>query len=184
MIIAVLYATVEGQTEKIASHLAKLIEDHGHQAVLANLAQPGFALPGDFDGAFLCAPIHIGNYPPAFVRFVENWKAELSAIPTALITVSLAIASKNAEEQTEARNFPKLLAQRTGWVANWNHHAAGALKYLQYDFFKRWMLRRISRKEGGPVDTSKDYELTDWSALDEFANGCFDKFARRGGKAA
>jgi menaquinone-dependent protoporphyrinogen oxidase len=29
-------------------------------------------------------------------------------------------------------------------------------------------LRRIAAKEGGPVDTSQDYEFTDWAALDEF----------------
>jgi len=184
MIVAILYATVEGQTGKIASHLARLAEDHGHQVVLADLAQPGFALPGGFDGAFLCAPIHLGSYPPAFFRFIENWKAELIGIPTALVTVSLAIASKNADEQAEARDYPKLLAQRTGGVADWTHHAAGALKYLEYDFFKRWILRRISQKEGGPVDTSKDYELTNWAALEEFAHDCLGEFAKRRGRAA
>jgi menaquinone-dependent protoporphyrinogen oxidase len=48
------------------------------------------------------------------------------------------------------------------------HHAAGALKYTEYDFFRRWMLKRIAKKEGGPVDTSLDHEFTDWDALDAF----------------
>ncbi len=31
-------------------------------------------------------------------------------------------------------------------------------------------MRRIAEKEGGPVDVSKDHELTDWAALDAFTD--------------
>jgi len=184
MIILVAYATVEGQTAKIAGRIAAQIEMHGHQVVLADLAQPGFALPGRIDGAFLCAPIHLGNYPSAFVQFVAIWKPSLVALPTALVTVSLAIAGADAEERAEALAYPQKLAKKTGWKADHEYHAAGALKYLEYDFFKRWMLRRIARKEGGPVDTSKDYELTDWAALDRFVETALIEFAKRIRKVA
>jgi menaquinone-dependent protoporphyrinogen oxidase len=30
-------------------------------------------------------------------------------------------------------------------------------------------MRRISAKEGGDTDTSRDYEYTDWAAVDRFA---------------
>ena len=54
-------------------------------------------------------------------------------------------------------------------------HCAGALKYTQYDFFKRWMLKRIAAAEGGPIDTKHDYELTNWTEIkcfvDDFSQG-------------
>jgi menaquinone-dependent protoporphyrinogen oxidase len=31
-------------------------------------------------------------------------------------------------------------------------------------------MKRIARKEGGPTDTSRDYEYTDWEAVDRFAD--------------
>jgi menaquinone-dependent protoporphyrinogen oxidase len=47
-------------------------------------------------------------------------------------------------------------------------HVAGAFRYTEYDFFKRWAMKLIAREHGQPTDTSKDYELTDWSRLDAF----------------
>lgn len=168
MMILIAYASVEGQTRKIATRIARTIESAGHGVVVADLAQPGFALPARFDAAVVCGPIHMGNYPSTLVDFVRTWKSELQSIPAALVTVSLSIASEDPEEHAEALAFPERLFAQTGWRAGWVHNAKGALRYLEYDFFKRWMLRRIAAKEGGPVDTSTDHELTDFEALDAF----------------
>jgi menaquinone-dependent protoporphyrinogen oxidase len=35
-------------------------------------------------------------------------------------------------------------------------------------------MKRIARAEGGPTDTSRDHELTNWEDVDEFA----ERFAR------
>jgi menaquinone-dependent protoporphyrinogen oxidase len=29
-------------------------------------------------------------------------------------------------------------------------------------------MKRISRSKGGPIDTTRDHELTDWEAVDRF----------------
>ncbi len=31
------------------------------------------------------------------------------------------------------------------------------------------MMRRIAQKEGGPIDTSRDHELTDWTVVSSLA---------------
>src|SRR5262249_4218420 len=46
---------------------------------------------------------------------------------------------------------------------------AGALMYTRYGWIKRHIMRSIEAKEGRDVDTSRDYEYTDWDAVDEFA---------------
>lgn len=169
MRILVLYATVEGHTRKIAETLAEEFESGYMDVNLTNVSDPGYCDPGTFDAAVLCAPIHIHRYPSEFVKYIQSWKHSLQEIPTALVTVSLAIASDNVEERQEAEGYTEELCSKTGWHPDIYHHAAGALKYLEYDFFKRWMMRRISDAEGGPIDTSKDHELTDWTALRAFA---------------
>jgi menaquinone-dependent protoporphyrinogen oxidase len=178
MAILVLYATVEGHSRKIAEHVSADLEARGHIVVLGDLREPGFAVPGRFDGIVLCAPIHIGRYPDPLIRFATDWKEALDAVPNALISVSLAIASDSEEERAEAKAYPLGLEKKTGYRPQFVHHAAGALKYLEYDFFKRMMLRHIAAKEGGPVDTSRDHELTDWKALDRFVGEFSDLVAR------
>jgi menaquinone-dependent protoporphyrinogen oxidase len=168
MYILVMYETVEGHTKKLAETIAKWLEEVGLKVMLTSASQIGFCDPGEFDGAILCAPIHMAQYPQAFVDYINDWRDGLEAIPTALVTVSLGIASQFPDERAEVELFPRQLQDDTGWKANIEHNAAGALKFREYDFFKRWIMRRISEKEGGPVDTSKDHELTDWSALKEF----------------
>lgn len=168
MAILVFFASVEGHTRKIAETVAALIEDRGKEVALTEAGQIGFCDPGTYEAAILCAPIHIGEYPPGFTHFIQNWKASLKAVPTALVTVSLAVISDDPAEREEAAGFPDRLAEKTGWQADYTHNAAGALKYLEYDFFKRWVMRRIAAEEGGPVDTGRDHELTDWQALEDF----------------
>lgn len=170
MNVLIFYATVEGQTRKIAETIARIAENAGHMVFLADAAQPGLSDPAGYDAAILCAPIHIGKYPAPFVHFIQQWEGSLARVPTALITVSLAIRSKNEDERKEAENFPRELEKATGWHAEKEFNAAGALKYLEYDFLRRWAMRYISGKEGGPTDMSRDYEMTDWPALEKFTN--------------
>ncbi len=171
MNILVLYSTVEGHTRKIAHHVEEVVEKLGHDASVADVVQPGSFGLGSFGAAILCAPIHMGDYPAPFVNFLRDWADPLQDIPTALITVSLAIASKDKSERDEAKAFARQLEQKIGFRADYEHYAAGALKYLEYDFLRRWAMKNIAQKEGGPTDTSRDHELTDWQALDEFVEG-------------
>ncbi len=46
---------------------------------------------------------------------------------------------------------------------------AGALKYTQYNWFIRWVMKGIARKEGGSTDTSRDHEYTDWRQVAAYA---------------
>jgi Flavodoxin len=178
MSILVIFASIEGQTRKIASRVAARLEEKGRSVVLADVRDPGFAVPGRFDGIVLCAPIHMGRYPEAFARFVEDWKDAIEAVPNAFVSVTLSIHSDNQEERAEAMAFPDKLARRTGFHARLVHHAAGALKFLEYDFFKRYLMRRIAAKEGGPVDLDRDHEFTDWTALDAFTDEFVAMLAR------
>jgi menaquinone-dependent protoporphyrinogen oxidase len=45
---------------------------------------------------------------------------------------------------------------------------AGALAYSRYNVIVRFVMKRIARQAGGPMDASRDDELTDWAALDRF----------------
>tara|TARA_R110002020_G_scaffold316254_6_gene531317 strand:- start:803 stop:1351 length:549 start_codon:yes stop_codon:yes gene_type:complete len=177
MSILVLYATVEGHSRKIAEYAAAQLEKMGHGVVVGDVREPGFALPGRFEGVLLCAPVHMGRYPASLAQFILDWKSALAEVPTALVSVSLAIRSGIAEDRAEAEGYPAHLEKKTGFHIPKVHHAAGALKYLEYDFFKRMLMRQIASKEGGPVDTSKDHEFTDWAALDGFLREFADDIA-------
>ncbi len=170
MLVLVLYATVEGQTAKIGQFVAGKIEDAGHEVIVGDVRQSGFAVPGRFDAVVLCGPIHNGDYPQPLVQFIKSFKSALDDVPTALITVSLSVTSQFEDEREIAASYPYLLSEETGWVPTMRHDAAGALKYLEYNYFKTLLMRRIAAHAGAPVNSKQDYELTDWDGLTAFIN--------------
>ncbi|WP_193178162.1 flavodoxin domain-containing protein [Oricola nitratireducens] len=169
MRILIAYATIEGQTRKIVQHMRSLLEDDGHSIQLAD-AISGDDVPkaDDFDAVIIAAPVHVGAFPAPLRRFVKAHAETLMARPGAFVSVSLSAASSDKSEVEEIADIVEKFSKETGWWPVSIHHAAGALKYTEYDFFRRWMLKRIAEKEGGPVDTSLDHEFTDWVALDAF----------------
>lgn len=70
-------------------------------------------------------------------------------------------------------------ARDAGWTPHRIVLVAGALKYLEYDFLKRMIMRLIAKKEGRDTDTSKDYEYTDWEALRRFCDEFVANHARK-----
>ena len=58
---------------------------------------------------------------------------------------------------------------RTGFDPDVVGLFAGALVYTQYGWLKRHVMRTIVKREGGDLDLSRDYEYTDWSAVEGFA---------------
>ena len=61
-------------------------------------------------------------------------------------------------------------AVETGWTPPHTKQVAGALLYRKYNFFMRWVMKRIAAKAGGDTDTSRDYEYTDWNDVRAFAS--------------
>jgi menaquinone-dependent protoporphyrinogen oxidase len=173
MKLMIIYATIEGQTRKIAERIAAHAEEKGHAAALMNVnAAQEFGLEKP-DAVILAAPIHAARYPTPFVDFVHREKDWLNALPSAFVSVTLSIDSEHDDERAAAANFPETLKAETGWRPKAVHNAAGALRFTEYDFFKRWMMRRIAEAEGAPTDRG-DVEFTDWRLLDDFVDAFLD----------
>lgn len=171
MNIVILYATVEGQTRKIAETVANFFEGRGWHVAISNvnnMMEFGLERP---DAAILLAPVHAGRYPTPFFHFIHQEKDWLNSVPTAFVSVSLSIVSEEKDERDEALAYPAALLAETGWTPTSVHHAAGALRLAEHDFFKRWMVRRLSKNVGGEPSPNGDREFTDWAALEAFCAG-------------
>ncbi|HEX5069813.1 MAG TPA: flavodoxin domain-containing protein [Vicinamibacterales bacterium] len=169
--VPVFYATSEGQTRRIAQRLAAALHARGLDSAPVDLQQgdeAGIDWSG-VRGAVVGASIHIGKHQPAAIRFAEKHARELGARPSAFFSVSMAEASKNPGDVAAARALAQGFVDRAKWRPDFVVSLAGALVYTKYGWLTRIVMRRISRKEGGPTDTSRDYEFTDWAAVDRLA---------------
>jgi menaquinone-dependent protoporphyrinogen oxidase len=178
--VAVLYGTSEGQTAKIAQHIAGIGRQHGHLVDVRHVADldESFDLNA-YDGVVIGASIHEGHHQRYVHRWIRAHRAALEERPTAAFTVCLAIRSENADERAEAQGFAQLYETGTGWKPDVSEVFAGALKYTEYNWLVRMVMKRIAKHEGGSTDTSKDTEYTDWAEVNVFANDFFDRIAGR-----
>lgn len=177
--VLVLYATQHGQTERIAARVAETIRSLGHAVDLVDAAE----LPAGFDVrtydiACVGAPIHARGYPTEVLRFVVKHRAWLDTVPSAFFSVGLAVASRTSDGVAATQACVEAFTRRTGWHPKRVELIAGALPYTQYNIVLRWIMRRIAAQAGGDVDTSRDYEYTDWSAVERFAAELVPKDAR------
>lgn len=181
-----MYGTSEGQTRKIAQRIAAELEKLDHQVELrkgTTLADP--LTKGAFDAVMIGASVHKGRHQTAVQHFVSANLAVLEQLPTAFFSVSLVASSSDPEDRKDAESLIEAFCETTGWHPALTRTIPGALRYTQYDFFKRWVLKLIMRRQGGPTDSSRDYEFTDWDEVArfarQFANLCTAQPASPGG---
>ena len=178
MNILILYGSIEGQTQKIAEHIASYLLRHGHQVISLSCKQlpAGFSLE-NFDAVIIGGPIHMGKYPGYLQRFVKRHRDWLNSVPSALFTVCMGIRSEEAKSRETAAHYPQRFIEQTGWKPSVTRTFAGAVKYTQYNFITRFIMKMIARKEGGSTDTSRDHEYTNWEEVEDFAEAFMTKFA-------
>ena len=170
MRIAIIYATTEGQTLKIARRAAELCQQAGHEIELLNaVAVPADFIMAPYDAAILLSSVHVGHYQAAMSTFLNDYKDDLEAIPNAFISVSLSAASTDRDDVEGLREVTDDFYKQTGFTPLYEHLAAGAFRFTRYDFFKRWAMKLIAAQKGIDADTSKDLELTDWPGVERFA---------------
>jgi menaquinone-dependent protoporphyrinogen oxidase len=172
--VIVVYGTTEGQTAKIAQHIADAGRGLGHHVEVVHAAELGERTDlGAYGAAVVGASLHEGRYQRSIVNFVKAQHAWLAAHPTAFFSVSLGAASSDPSERAEVERISAEFIAGCDFRPRVVASLAGALKYTQYNWLKRALLRHISSREGGPTDVAQDYELTDWSEVDRFAHGFF-----------
>jgi menaquinone-dependent protoporphyrinogen oxidase len=169
MKVLIVYGTTEGQTGKIASFAASHLILQHHHVVTTNVALGSRAAePAGFDAVLVAASLHAGHYQPAVIQYVKEHLSTIRTCRNAFMSVSLAAASHDPEDLAGLERCVATFLNETGWTPERVHHVAGAFRYTEYDFLKRWAMKYIAYRKGAPTDTSRDYELTQWDDV-----GCF-----------
>ncbi len=165
----ILYGTGEGQTAKIAERIADAIGERGHEATTIDVENGSDPVSlASYDAAVVGASIHVGKHQDAVREFVAANRDALSAMPTAFFQVSLSSATE--ENREEAAGYVESFLTETGWHPDRVGQFGGALRFSEYGFLKRLLMKRIAKDllaETGDADS--DVEFTDWEAVDAFA---------------
>ena len=181
--ILILYATSYGQTAKVARYITDCLTRSGCSVRLVHADQlPAGLSPRGFDGVLIGASVIVGRHKASVRRFAKEHRDELNAMPSAFFSVSGSAGSHDARGKIDAQRCIDDFLRETGWRPVLTESIAGAMAFTKYNPIVRWVLKQISKRNGGPTDTSCDHELTDWPEVEQFA-GAFMTMVN-GGTAA
>jgi len=168
----VAYHSEEGQTEKVAHHVARQIENRGQVARLIQTDDvDDISEVGAFDAAIIAGALHLGAYGSALTEFVSKHAGELNKVPSTFLTVSLSAASDDPLDLVGTEKDALEFQQETGWSPEHMQFVAGAVRDRETGLLKRLMIHAIMRIKGVELDPSGTTEFTDWGALDRFVTG-------------
>lgn len=175
---AVFYATCEGHTRRIAEHIvpelrAKQVDVDVYDVnLLSSLIDWS-----RYVTACVAASVHIGHHERGMIAFVKCNREDLARLGAVFLSVTLSEAGaedpqapkeRRGQAAADAQRMIDVFIEETGWRPARALPVAGALAYSRYNFIIKFLMKRIARKAGAPTDTSRDYEFTDWAALDRF----------------
>ena len=105
------YGTTEGQTARIADHIAVVIRSRGVEAQALDLKQSTDVGLDGYDAVIVGGSIHMGKHEEHVVDFVQKNRIRLERLPSAFFSVSLAAHGDLENARAYVENFE----QQTGW---------------------------------------------------------------------
>jgi len=133
--VLIVFATREGQTQKIARRMAETLRALGHNVELYDADRPPDLDVSRFEAAIVGSPIHAPRgFARSIVRFVREHRDWLDRIPSAFFSVGLAVLSKTSDGRAQTLAIVDDLMKETGWRPHRVELIAGALPYSKYNF--------------------------------------------------
>lgn len=171
--IAIVISTKYGQTRKIARRIEERLRLKSHQVLLIepDKNSKNYELSvSQQDVVVFGAPVYAGKFSKSLTKWANEHASELTKVSTAFFSVSLNAADTRPEARKEDQRLISEFLSATHLNPAVTTSLIGTVHYRKYGLLTRWLLRNICRKAGGPTDTSRDHELTDWVAVDAFAD--------------
>ena len=123
----VLFATREGQTRRIAEHVAAALRAQGYLAEVCDARTDAPDTLEPYGAAIVAGSVHVQRHEPELVAFVRKHRHALEEMPTAFLSVSLAEAG--AEDAAAApgdrevaraatEGLVRDFFEQTGWRAD------------------------------------------------------------------
>ncbi len=169
--LLIVYGSEEGQTAKVAKRLAEFCRNRHHDVDLFyGKKAPADLSIASYDGVIVGASIHMGRHQKYMVELTKKYCSELTTQFSAFFTVCLTANSNSPEDKAQVEQYVQDFMEATNWYPDQLGVFAGALLFTRYGLIKRFLMKSISKRAGGNVDTSRDYEYTDWESVDDFGD--------------
>ncbi|WEG73630.1 menaquinone-dependent protoporphyrinogen IX dehydrogenase [Vagococcus intermedius] len=165
--IAIVYATIDGQSQKVAEFIKEEVGVTGEVVELVSIETIDERLLNMANKIIVIASIRYGKFSKKVYRFVEDYRPALTEKKADFIGINL-IARSPEKQQIATNVYVRKFLEKVTWQPVNVEIVAGALRYTKYKWFDKTMIKLIMKLTDGPTDTSVDTEFTDWSQISDY----------------
>lgn len=175
--VLIAYASVQGQTRRIAERIAAVLQRHGIDTELVPAARLTGRDPRNYRAVVAGSSVRYGKHDRRLVRWLERHAGALSQMPNAFFSVNLVArdpASRSPETNSHVAKCLAAMKFRPAVVAVF----PGKVDYPSWTWWQRLMIRAIMNKTGGPSRGDEVIEYTDFDEVDRFAESLTERLRK------
>ena len=163
----IIYSSTDGQT-KIICEKIKSFSKNSESIKLISLEEASDFNLQSYENIIIGASIRYGKHSKNLYKFISSNKKTLEKKRSAFFSVNV-VARKPEKNTPETNPYMKKFLKISNWKPDKLGVFAGKVNYPNYSFFDKSIIRFIMFITKGPTDTSKSFEFTDWSKVEDFA---------------
>ena len=163
----IIYSSTDGHTKTICKRLTNFLKNRDEIKVISLDDAREFEL-SEFTKIIIGASIRYGRHSKKLYKFINSNKDILNQKQSVFFSVNV-VARKPEKSIPETNPYIKKFLKISSWKPKKIGVFAGKVDYPNYGFFDKYIIKLIMFITNGPTDTSRSYEFTDWSKVDEFA---------------
>ena len=163
----IIYSSTDGQTKIICEKIKNFAKNSESIKLISLEEAHGFNLQS-YEDIIIGASIRYGKHNKNLYKFISSNKETLEKKRSAFFSVNV-VARKPEKNTPETNPYMKKFLKISNWKPDKLGVFAGKVNYPNYGFFDKYIIRLIMFITKGPTDTSKSFEFTDWSKVEDFA---------------
>ena len=164
----IIYSSTDGQT-KIICEKIKNFSKNSESIKLISLEEAHDFNLQSYEDIIIGASIRYGKHNKNLYKFISSNKETLEKKRSAFFSVNV-VARKPEKNTPETNPYMQKFLKISSWQPNKLAVFAGKVDYPKYGFFDKHIIRLIMFITKGPTDTSRSFEFTDWSKVEDFSN--------------
>ena len=163
----IIFSTTDGHTKKICEKIVNFLNNE-KPIKIASLDEATKLDLSEFQRIIIGASIRYGKHSRELYKFIKLNKRILDQKQSVFFSVNV-VARKSEKNTPETNPYIKKFLKVSKWQPKKLGVFAGKVDYPSYNIFDKYIIKLIMFITGGPTDTSKSYEFTDWSKVEDFA---------------
>ena len=163
----IIYSSTDGHTKTICERILNYLNNKTEIKIMSLDEAIKFDL-STFNQIIIGASIRYGKHSKKLYKFISLNKNLLDQKQSIFFSVNV-VARKSEKNTPETNPYIKKFLKISNWKPKKIGVFAGRVDYPSYGFFDKYVIKFIMFLTSGPTDTTKSFEFTDWSKVDEFA---------------